>query len=119
VLLLNFPEQLVEELGLKVGSRLIGVNTYLDDPNGEYAPDLVPGPTAGGVWHGFGSMIADFWSDDREQLATQKAKISEEEWRRCERLGMEALARTGGKVARDGRPLFVDKVNSWRAAEAA
>lgn len=115
VALVHFDEAVAREHGWQLGARLITVNTYRNDPAGKVAADLQPGPNAAGGWHDFGPLIADVFSEETGKLAKVKATISEAEWRRAEELGRQALERTGGKTARDGRPLFVDQPGSWTA----
>jgi hypothetical protein len=102
IAMLGFPAELVQEYGLQVGSRLLTVNLYVSGR--EPVADLDPGPASYGRYKNFGPAIAEFLSDDREQIEARKRKISEQEWAHTVELGRAYLARYGPK-ARDGRPL--------------
>ena len=104
VAILKFPEELVEEYRLQVGTKLLTVNTYRSQP--EIDADLIPGPKATRNCSGFNPLIADFVSDDAERLKTRKKEISKEEWQRTYHLGREYIKARPG-VARDGRPVHV------------
>lgn len=93
----------MEEYGLKVGSRLLTVNTYADDP--DYQEDLILGPRLIERWSGFHPIIAEFVSDDMQRIEARKRAISEAEWKRTRRFGMAYLEARPG-VARDGRPIY-------------
>jgi hypothetical protein len=103
VTLLGFPAWLVEEYRLKAGGRLLTVNTYT---RGQHiAPDLAVGPRQLGRWVNFFPVIAEFVSDDLEQIAGRKAMITEEEWARCEYLGRASL-RIHPNRRRNGSPFW-------------
>jgi hypothetical protein len=103
VALLDFPDEFAQEYQLHVGSRLLTVNLYQRRDKG-IAPDLMPGERDHRRYGNFSPLIAEFLSDDNERIAHRKAQISEEEWQRAERMGHEALRRSGG-ASRDGSPL--------------
>jgi iron-sulfur cluster assembly accessory protein len=108
VALLRFPGELVSEYGLRVGSRLLTVNTY--DRGGRRAGDLEPGPGTYDRYTNFAPLIADFLSEETARLQQRKQQIDEAEWQRAYDLGRESLRRHGRR-ARDGSPL-----QSWRPA---
>jgi hypothetical protein len=98
---LEFPEEFVDQYGLRDGSRLLTVNTYRQLADDD--PDLIPGPDCGLAWTGFQPLIAEFLSDDRERIERRKAEIAEAEWRRASAMGKAYLESRPG-VWRDGRP---------------
>jgi hypothetical protein len=51
VAVLSFPDRLIEEHDLKLGKKLLAVNTYFDGP--KPARDLTPGPNDQGNWANF------------------------------------------------------------------
>ena len=101
IVMLRFPQEFVSRFNLRVGARLLTVNTYFKRPR--VAPDLVPGPRAYDDWQNVNPLIAEFLSEDSDWIARRKAEIDEEEWDRCALLGHEYLRRRPG-VARDGSP---------------
>jgi hypothetical protein len=102
VAMLCFPLLLVEEEELKLGSRLLTINTY--QTGKKAVPDLVPGPQSLNRYANFFPVIAEFVSDDHSRIAMRKAEISEEEWLRCQRMGSE-YRRRFPKRWRNGSPL--------------
>jgi hypothetical protein len=85
VILLKFPNWLVAEHRLSLGSRLLTVNVFYNPRMKEggdlaYPRDIVPGPKRLEVWSSFTPLIAEFVSDDAEAIAALKAAIPEEEW---------------------------------------
>ena len=104
IALLRFPDELVEQYGLKEGTGLLTVNTYAeDDPTS--GSDLIRGPEDTGNWAGFHPLIADFVSDDSEAIQQRKQEIAKEEWKRAYLLGKQYLSGGHGSP-RDGRPGF-------------
>ncbi len=103
VAILAFPDEFVEEYGLRDGSHLLTVNTYtrLREPD----EDVVLGPDSTGRWSGFNPIIAEFVSDDSARIEQAKTSISIEEWRRAYAMGKAAVKQRPG-VARDGRPVY-------------
>jgi hypothetical protein len=110
VAILAYPDEFVEEYGLRIGSRALTVNTYFRDNRAE--PDLTPGPKSSGRWTGFHPIIAEFVSDDAPRIKKRKSEIADEEWRRAYQMGMARLEERPD-LARDGRP-----PKSGMAAEA-
>jgi hypothetical protein len=102
VAVLRFPAGLAEAHGLRVGSRLLAVNSYRRGRGID--PDLTPGPGRAGAWTGFMPVVAEFVSDDAETIEAHKRRIADAEWRRAGDLGREYLRLRPG-VARDGRPI--------------
>jgi hypothetical protein len=106
VALLRFPEYLVAELGLRVGSRLLTVNRY-QRPGGNRPGDLVPGRADTRRYINFTPLIADFLVDDVTSLKRRKESIGESEWERTVKLSRELEAWC--ITPRDGRPLHCHK----------
>lgn len=107
--LLRFPEALTARHGLAVGTRLVSANAYWKqrDPGSGiplFACDLVPGPERSGTWQNVTPTVADFLTDDRARLATQRASIPESAWVALEALARVRIRRFGLETARDGRP---------------
>ena len=106
VALLRFPRDLVENCRLRVGSRVLTVNTYGGD--GTKRPsDLTPGPRDTRQYDNFRALIADFLTDAADRLAERKQVIDEGEWARAAEMGREQLRR--GTRPRDGRPLHCER----------
>jgi hypothetical protein len=103
VAIVEYPDEFVEEYGLREGSRLLTVNTYFRHI--QPAADLVPGPRSSGNWSGFHPMIAEFVSDDLPRIKQRKAELSDEEWKRAYKMGLARLKEQPG-LARDGRPPY-------------
>jgi hypothetical protein len=103
VAVLAFPDEFVEDYGLRDGSHLLTVNTYtrLREPDG----DVSLGPKSTGRWNGFNPIIADFVSDDSARIEQAKKSIPIEDWRRAYAMGKVYVKQRPG-VARDGRPVF-------------
>lgn len=103
IAMLRFDDRFADKYSLRVGSRLITVNTYhyLTD---SYEPDLEPGPNSSGTYGNFSPFIADFLTREIDKLELCKAEIDEHEWQRTMELGAKYLADHPLR-ARDGRPL--------------
>lgn len=108
VAMLHFDEALAAEHSLQTGARLLTVNTYSRLEHG-LAPDLTPGPDDYGQYGNFAPFIAEFLSEDNERIAQRKSQIEEDEWQRTRQMG-EAYLKQHGFKARDGRPLFCERV---------
>ncbi len=106
VALLQFPDYLVAELRLRVGSRLLTVNRY-QRPGGPRPGDLIPGPADTHRYINFTPLIADFLVADVESLKRRKESISENEWERTVKQSRESDA--WGITPRDGRPFYCHK----------
>jgi Fe-S cluster assembly iron-binding protein IscA len=104
VALLRFPDALVAEHRLRVGSRLLTVNMYAPRAKEAVAADLVPGPKDTGQFANYVPLIADFLATDPGRAARRKQSIDEEEWQRTEDMGTQRLGQ--GVTPRDGRPLY-------------
>jgi hypothetical protein len=105
--ILAFPAKFVEAYHLQPGTRLLTVNTYqeLRDRRTKamlYAVDLIPGPDRR-RWSNFSPFIADFVSDDSEQIEARKRAIPEGEWNKARALAQVRLRELGKSTARDGR----------------
>jgi len=103
VAVLNFPENFALEYDLAQKSKLITVNTYMTAY--PYQKDLLLGPSNMENWFGFHPIIADFVSEDHENIQKRKHAISDEHWDYVHRLGVEYLTRKPN-VWRDGRPMY-------------
>ena len=100
VVMLRFPDWLVKEYKLEVGSPLVTVNTY---PR-QQAPDLVHGPADLKRWGNVFPIIADFVTDDMDRVKARKAEITEDEWKRCAEMASEYRRKFPDRY-RDGSPL--------------
>jgi hypothetical protein len=102
VAMLKFPPDLVQEYGLRVGSRLLTVNIYRygDRP----VSDLENGPASYRRHSNFEPYIAEFLSADYERIDRRKLEISEQEWNRTIELAHAYLDKHGSRF-RDGYPL--------------
>lgn len=103
VAVLRFPDHLVHQYRLSIGTRLLTVNCYGKAP--EYARDLILGPRVIQRWTGFHPVIAEFLTDDYDRVDARKKQITEDEWQRAQSMGTE-YARLRPGVARDGRPVY-------------
>jgi tetratricopeptide (TPR) repeat protein len=103
VALLVFPAWLVDEHDLKIGDRLLTVNTY--SRGQRIVPDLDVGPRQQRRWVNFYPVIAEFVSDDGERIRKRKSEIDEEEWTRCDQMGRESLRRYPNRW-RNGSPFW-------------
>ena len=101
VAVLCFPDWLVEGHDLKVGSRLLTVNTYMHGE--DTASDLVEGPESLKQYVNFFPVIAEFVSDDHQRIAARKKQISGKEWQRCHDMGRDYVRRFQNRW-RDGSP---------------
>lgn len=87
VVFLLFPPKYAGKYNLKVGMRMLSVNTY-----GLWKiqqSDIVRGERASGSWNAYRPLIADFLSDDLELIKSKKDSINEEYWERCRALANE------------------------------
>lgn len=105
VVLLEFPDFLVEDYELSEGTRLLTVNMYFDRGSFGMASDLRAGPHDTKRFGNFRPFIAEFLSEDTEQIGLTKLNIPEEEWERTEALGRAALQDKKRKP-RLGHPLY-------------
>ena len=103
VVMLRYPDWLVDEHDLKVGSRLLVVFTYPDEE--KLARDLTPGDRDTGRYRNACPQIAEFLSDDHGAIESRKREIAKEEWRRCAALANAYRVRHGDQ-ARDGTPMM-------------
>ena len=105
VALLCCPDEMVEYYGLEIGTRLLTVNFYKTNENGQVSSDLVPGPGSKGYYHNFHPLIAEFLSNDFDRIESRKAEISEAEWERCYSMAFQKVNSLPVK-ARSGQPIF-------------
>lgn len=111
VVLLKFDQSFVSDYSLRVGSRLLSVNTYARAESG-YATDIIIGEWNNGTWGNYAPYIAEFLSDDVLVIDQLKAGIHEDEWLRTT-LAAERYRKTKGLlIARDGRPRFCARAAS-------
>ncbi len=107
VILLEFPDFLATDYSLRLGSRLLTVNTYRfgNSP----LRDIHAGPEFKGRYSSFYPLIAEFLSDDIDTINRRKSRIAEAEWRQTVEFSRKLLA--GDQVwLRDGRPMESFKV---------
>src|SRR5262245_9542477 len=107
IVLLKFEQAFVRDYGLKVGARLLTVNTY-SPINCGYASDIVPGEVHSKDWGNFAPYIGEFLSDDVLSIEQRKATIAEDEWLRTTMLAQQ-YRKARGLAARDGRPMHCAK----------
>jgi hypothetical protein len=98
VVLLQFPDSLVEEYNLEAGSRLLCVNIFSRTPP---AVPIEHGPASSGSWADFHPLIAEFFSDDRQRVLERKAEVDEPMWQRASECAAAAVRRR--MPVRDGR----------------
>lgn len=111
VAMLRFPGYLTNEYGLRPGSRLLTVlNAFV---GGRLASDLEHGPNSWRDCTNFVPIIADFLTEDIENLEKRKAGVKFGWWAWTQELGEQYL-RKRGQSARDGRP-----TKSWIPARAS
>lgn len=103
VVMLKFNDGLAVEHGLTRGSRLLSINTYLEDP--KLGRDIDPGPAASKRYSTFWPTIADFITDDLDIVKKKKADIPAELWDRANELAAHLLRRPILRP-RNGAPLF-------------
>lgn len=100
VALLKFPQELIQIYDLVKGQRLLTVNVY------EYGEglesDLILGTESTGRYGNFIPLIAEFLSDDMDQIEYRKANIDQREWQKAWLMGEKALF--DGQGIRDGEP---------------
>ncbi len=102
IAMLIFPDELVHEYDLEVGSRLLTVNLYTI--RGNLVADLEHGPASYHRYSNFGPMIAEFFSNDMARIKQRRSEIEETEWAHTQELA-EAYLTKRGKRYRDGRPM--------------
>src|SRR5205814_8579042 len=102
---LEFNEGLAEEFGLQRGRRLLAVNTYMSMEHRELGEDLKWGDRHTNLWGNACPLIAEFLSDDVDQIEQRKRQFSTERWQRTAELANE-WRRGPGPRPRDGRPLL-------------
>ena len=102
ILVVEFPREVDDAGWMKVGDRLLTVNTY----DTYIATDCINGPAAYMRYGTFVPYIAEMLSDDDKRIAERKQEIQPWEWRRTEFCARKWAARQGAR-ARDGRPTRV------------
>jgi hypothetical protein len=103
IAMLRFPVEFVRQYRLSIGTRLLTVNCYGNSP--DYDEDLILGPQVIQRWTGLHPLIADFLTDDYNQVETRKKEISESEWQRAYAMGTKYVTQHPG-ISRDGRPVY-------------
>ena len=107
VVMLRFPQDLVELYDLEVGTPLITCNFYQKTDYG-VALDLTPGSEARQRWDTFYPLIGSFLSSDDDRLVQLEQEISDKEWDRTQELADDWFKRFDegdAWPARDGSPL--------------
>jgi hypothetical protein len=105
IAMLAFPDWLVKEYNLQVGSRLLTVNTFHTPEHRKDAPDLHFGPKRLPKFTNVFPIIADFVTYDKERVAEREKEIGDEAWERCEKYGKEYREKYLD-LARNGSPLY-------------
>lgn len=109
-----YPEGLCQELvtrhSLKIGTELLAVSMFRFMTAEGYAPDLVPGPKARGVYGNFHPMIADFLTMNMAAVEATKRSVPQQEWGRAKELAQAYAEMIVGEeiLPRDGRPWVSD-----------
>lgn len=106
VVILNFPNHLVLKYNLKLESKLITINTYLRGT--VYQKDIILGPQKYDRWVGYHPVIAEFISDNIEELDNKKAKITEDEWNYVYEMALKYIEKYP-KRYRNGNPIYSDE----------
>jgi hypothetical protein len=101
VALLQFPDSLVQQYKLQLGTRLLTVNLY--SRGLMLASDLENGPASHRRYNNFDPFIAEFLSNDKVRIEQRKREISDAEWTRTYQLA-RAYPSKFGRRFRDGRP---------------
>jgi hypothetical protein len=106
VILIEFPDALVQKYKLSVGDHLVASWIYprLRRP----APDIAIGERQLHGYNDGSPQVADFLSDSIEKLKQRKANITDHEWQRATTLAAAAMQRAQGHY-RSCFPLLV-----WR-----
>lgn len=99
VALLKCPDQLTQEYGLAIGSRLVTCNLYYEE--WPFENELIYG-REDVYYQNFIPLIADFLTDQQSRLQELKDSMAEEEWARTWQLGQYALQHYSH--FRDGSP---------------
>jgi len=103
VILIAFPERLVEKYSLHDGDQLIVSWTY---PRAQGVPgDIVQGERNLGRYNNGQPLIADFISDSADALKARKSVVTDKEWERVKALTPPAMKRADGKY-RSAFPLY-------------
>lgn len=89
VAMLSFPNKFVYQYRLSIRMRLLTVNYYRNTSH--YDPDLIPGTKMIQRRTGFHPMFTDFLTNDNDRVESRKKDISEDEWQRANKMGMEYL----------------------------
>lgn len=104
VVILQFPQWLVKTHTLKVGSRLLAINTFNRVVEGT---DIVRGPDALHPYKNVFPIIAEFVCDNPDQVSQAKAAIPETEWQHCLSLGQSYRQQYPTRI-RNGSPLLAE-----------
>ena len=105
VVLLKFPNTFVEKYNLKVGMKLLTVNTYFYGSEPE--SDLYFGENNCHRYSNFYPLIADFLSSDLGKVQNRINSISDKEWEKAKLEGEKRMKK--GVIPRNGSPYFSDK----------
>ncbi len=106
VIPIRYPDYLVQEYKLVLGSRLVSCWLYL--PGNHVVKDTMVGPKAHTSFAMGLPVVADFFVVDMYRLGKRKEAISDMEWRRCDDASRE-YAQHFGRIARFGLPPTRDK----------
>ena len=115
VILVQFPDALVDKYSLGVGDPLIASWIY---PSLRQPPsDIVQGPNNLKRYNNGAPLVADFFSNSVDKIKQRKLGVSKDEWARVLALTPDAVKRADGKY-RSGFPLDTrlppELLDKWR-----
>lgn len=118
VVLVRFMPSTIEAakargIGLRVGTRLLTVNTYFSSSFEFKNLDVVPGPRHSGRWINFRPYIAEFMCDDIDTIERRKREISVDLWERTKQMGLAKVKDADLDAVRWGHPTFVYEPRSY------
>ena len=103
VVMLRFPDWVREVYPLRVGAKLLTINTYMWISEG-MARDLTPGPRFTNQYGDFYPVIAEFVGQNLDVIEARKSQIADDEWLRTIKLAKNVLEKNDC-LTRDGNPL--------------
>jgi hypothetical protein len=124
VLLVRFLPETLDDLKerslvLRLGTRLLSVNTYFMQGQEWKNDEIVLGPERDSPWSPWSSFrpyIAEFMCSDIETIERRKREIPEELWARTKQLGLQKVQTSNLNEVRWGNPVEVEVPRSYRQA---